>query len=275
MKNCPACGTGPAVVDGFCAYAPESSHGGGGFKSHYFSELARLEEANFWFRSRNLLVTWAIKTFCPDFRSLLEIGCGTGYVLSGINKAFPHTTLHGSEIFTTGLGFAAARLPQVDFMQMDATNIPFREEFDVIGAFDVLEHIDEDEQVLDQAFRALRPQGTMLITVPQHPWLWSSTDDYACHVRRYTATDLHRKVESAGFKIVRSTSFVTILLPAMIVSRLLQRNDSGNIDATAELKISPWLNSIFYRLLLAELALIKKGLSFSVGGSRLIVAKKP
>ena len=274
IKNCPACGSGPALVDGFLAYAPEYSHGGGGFKPHYFSELALLEETNFWFRSRNQLVTWAIRTFSPDFRSLLEIGCGTGYVLSGIKEAFPHATLHGSEIFTTGLGFAAARLPRVDFMQMDAKNIPFREEFDIIGAFDVLEHIEEDEQVLDQAYKALKPQGTMLITVPQHAWLWSSTDDYACHVRRYTATGLHRKIESAGFRIVRSTSFVTVLLPAMIISRLLQRNDSENIDATAELKISPWLNSFFFRLLLTELALIRKGLSFPVGGSRLVVAKK-
>jgi hypothetical protein len=63
------------------------------------------------------------------------------------------------------------------------------------------------------------------------------------------------KIESAGFKIVKSTSFVTTLLPAMLVSRLLPEKV---FDAASEFKISPWLNSLFYRLLRAELAFIKK-----------------
>lgn len=275
LANCPTCGVGPALIDGFCAYAPEFAHGeGGGFKPVYFSTLACLEDANFWFRSRNQLIFWAIKKHCPDFYSLLEIGCGTGYVLSGIAKAFPASILHGSEIFTAGLGFASSRQPSVNFMQMDARRIPYVSEFDVIGIFDVLEHIEEDEQVLAQIHSALMPHGIMLITVPQHPWLWSATDERACHVRRYTSSDLHRKIEAAGFRILRSTSFVTILLPAMIVSRFLKRKAARKEDARAELAISPWLNSLFFGLLRAELALIRMGLSFPVGGSRLVIAKK-
>jgi SAM-dependent methyltransferase len=275
FTDCPACGFKPVLVDGFCAYAPEFAHAGGGFKSIYFSELSHLEETNFWFRSRNQLIVWALEKYCPDFQSFLEIGCGTGYVLSGISKNFPSSLLQGSEIFTAGLSFAAARLPMVNFMQMDARNIPFKEEFDVIGAFDVLEHIEEDEQVLDQVKRALKPQGIVLLTVPQHAWLWSVTDEYACHVRRYTSSDLHQKIEAAGFQILRSTSFVTFLLPAMILSRVLQSNVSeGKFDSTSELKISPRLNAIFFHLLIAELAFVKKGFDFPVGGSRLVVARK-
>jgi SAM-dependent methyltransferase len=160
-------------------------------------------------------------------------------------------------------------------MQMDARNIPFEEEFDVIGAFDVLEHIEEDERVLAQVHAALRLQGIMLITVPQHKWLWSVMDEYACHVRRYAAADLHQKIETAGFRIVRSTSFVTSLLPAMMASRFLQKKVSDvEFDATAELKIAPWLDSLFFQLIRAELAFIRKGFSFPVGGSRLVVARK-
>jgi SAM-dependent methyltransferase len=257
---CQKCGFLPEKVDGFCAFAPKLAHNGGGFKSTYFSQLARLEDANFWFCSRNQLILWALKEYCPSFSSLLEIGCGTGYVLSGVSKQFPRATLHGSEIFTAGLGFAATRLPSVNLMQMDARNIPFEDEFDVIGAFDVLEHIYEDELVLAQVHAALKPQGFMLLTVPQHTWLWSPIDEYAYHVRRYTALDLHKKIESAGFQIVRSTSFVTTLLPAMMVSRLLQKKVTNeNFDAAAELKISPWLNSVFFRMLSVELAFIKRG----------------
>jgi SAM-dependent methyltransferase len=272
---CPKCGFLPEKVDGFCAFAPKLAHNGGGFKSTYFSELARLEDANFWFRSRNQLILWALKEYCPNFSSLLEIGCGTGYVLSGVSKQFPRATLYGSEIFTAGLGFAAARLPSTNLIQMDARDIPFEDEFEVIGAFDVLEHVEEDELVLKQVHAALKPQGFMLVTVPQHTWLWSSVDEYACHVRRYTAPDIHQKIERAGFRIVRSTSFVTILLPAMMVSRFLQKKVSDKkFDATAGVEISPWLNSLFFQLLRVELAIVRKGFSFPVGGSRLVVARK-
>jgi SAM-dependent methyltransferase len=154
-------------------------------------------------------------------------------------------------------------------MQMDARNIPFENEFDVIGAFDVLEHIKEDKKVLAQVYSALKPEGLMLLTVPQHAWLWSPIDEYACHERRYAAPDLHQKIEAAGFRVIRSTSFVPTLLPVMMISRFLQK-----FDATSELKISPWLNSLFSRILAAELALIKRGFNFPVGGSRLVVARK-
>lgn len=105
---------------------------------------------------------------------------------------------------------------------MDATAIPFVGEFDVFGAFDVLEHVEEDEQVLIQMRDALKPRGVMLLTVPQHAWLWSPVAD-SCHVRRYAAKELQVKVKAAGFEIVRSTSFVFSVLPAMFASRMAQR----------------------------------------------------
>lgn len=274
-STCPACGYKPVTVDGFNAYAPDFAHSGGGFKATYFSELAKMEEVNFWFRSRNMLILWALEKYCQGFQSFLEIGCGTGYVLSGISKIFPHLKLYGSEIFTAGLDFASVRLPSIDLMQMDARNIPFDEEFDVIGAFDVIEHIEEDDRVLTQIYSALKPDGFLLLTVPQHTWLWSSVDEYACHVRRYTASELHHKVENAGFLIVRSTSFVTSLLPVMMISRLFQRKISDEkFDGTAELKIPFWINSILFQLLSIELAVIKNGINYPVGGSRFIIAKK-
>ena len=275
ILNCPICGFAPTDIDGFDSYAPDFAHAGGGFKSNYFDKLARLEESNFWFRSRNQLIMWAIGTYCSDFRSFLEVGCGTGYVLSGISKSFPNSMLYGSEIFVAGLGYAAERLPSGKFMQMDARSIPFKSEFDVIGAFDVLEHIKEDREVLAQICAALKPEGLMLISVPQHPWLWSSLDEYACHVRRYTAHDIHQKIKAAGFQVIRSTSFVTTLLPAMMISRFFQKKVTDEkFDPSAELEIAPWLNSLFTLSLRAELGLIRKNFNFPFGGSRLVVAKK-
>jgi SAM-dependent methyltransferase len=271
---CSACRVEPQKQEGFTAYAPALAQEEHGFKAAYFADLARLEAGNFWFRARNRLIIWALGKYCQHFHSFLEVGCGTGYVLSGIAKAYPGVQLYGSEIFTAGLAFAASRGPNIEFMQMDARRIPFIEEFDAIGAFDALEHIEEDEQVLLQMHEALKSRGIMLLTVPQHAWLWSRVDDYACHVRRYSAIELHAKVERAGFEIVRSTSFVASLLPLMWASRLVHKVSSKDFDATAELRISPWLNRMFEATLDVEAWMIRKGVSFPMGGSLLIVARK-
>lgn len=273
--TCPSCNWKPEIHDGFPTYAPALAQEGGGFKTTYFAELAPLEAEYFWFRARNRLIIWSLGKYGHGLRSFLEIGCGTGYVLSGIASTFPGVRFHGSEIFTAGLAFAAARQPTIDFMQMDARHIPFVDEFDAIGAFDVLEHIEEDVLVLKQMYAALKPGGIMLVTVPQHAWLWSQVDEHACHVRRYSVKELHAKVEGAGFEILRSTSFVSSLLPALWVSRFVKKGSTKDFDAMAELMIAPWLNSIFFQLLCAELSMIKKGFSFPVGGSRLLVARKP
>jgi len=255
-------------------YAPALAQEGGGFKASYFAELAHLEADNFWFRARNRLIVWALEKYYSGFQSLLEIGCGTGYVLSSIAQAFPRARLQGAELFVAGLDFAAARQPTIDFMQMDARQIPFVDEFDVIGAFDVLEHIEEDELVLKQMHAALKARGIILLTVPQHTWLWSPVDNYACHVRRYSAQELHRKVEGAGFEVLRSTSFVSSLLPAMWVSRFAQKKSLKEIDATAEFRISPWLNRMLEKILGLEIRMIRHGINFPLGGSRLVVARK-
>jgi SAM-dependent methyltransferase len=270
---CPACGHEPFKLSGIESYAPEFSNGGGGFKSEYFPELAKLEADNFWFIARNQLILHALRTYKPAARSFFEVGCGTGFVLSGIAKVLPNIALSGSEIFMDGLSHAAARIPSAHFMQMDARHVPFQEEFDAIGAFDVLEHIEEDETVLAQLYNALKPEGVLFLTVPQHPWLWSTVDDYACHVRRYTRSEIETKVRESGFEILRSTSFVSILLPVMMLSRELQKRKTEIVPAD-ELKINAFLNNIFLGLLRFELAGIRIGLNYPAGGSRLVVARK-
>ncbi|MDR5779076.1 class I SAM-dependent methyltransferase [Caballeronia sp. LZ065] len=271
---CTRCRWTPPTRDALPAYAPALSDASEGFRATHFAELAALESDSFWFRARNRLILWSLRRYCPGFASFLEVGCGTGYVLAAIAQAFPRVNLSGSEIFSAGLAFAASRQNAARFIQMDARDIPFVEEFDAIGMFDVLEHIKEDELVLQQARNALAPRGTLLLTVPQHAWLWSATDEYACHVRRYAASDLHAKLRDAGFEIVRSTSFVSFLLPAMMAARLSKKGKKQAADEGAELSMPSWLNRLFENILAVETGLIRAGLNFPVGGSRLVIARK-
>ena len=182
--------------------------------------------------------------------------------------------LAGSEIFVQGLSFARQRLPDADLMQMDARNIPFSEEFDAVGAFDVLEHIAEDEVVLHEIFRTLKPGGGLLVTVPQHMFLWSATDEQACHARRYSAPELRAKVERAGFEVLRQTSFVSLLLPAMLLTRRKKKIRRESI-ASCELQLPKLLNSMLGQIMRCEHFLIRQGASLPCGGSLLLVAGKP
>lgn len=272
--RCEVCAFEPLKREGIYTHAPNFVHSGGGFKAEYFDELAGLEARNFWFRARNDLLTWALRKYKSDATSFLEIGCGTGFVLSGVAQANPALSLTGTEIFLAGLSHAAARVPGADVMQMDARHIPYEAEFDAVGAFDVLEHIEEDEVVLGEIFRALTPSGVLLITVPQHAWLWSASDEYACHVRRYEARELHDKVRRAGFQIERSTSFVSLLLPAMLLSRK-KKPTLDDYDPRAELSLPSLLNQVFLAIMRLEGTLIRAGVSFPWGGSRFLVARKP
>ena len=271
--SCDACGYTPPRIEGRLAFAPELAEASEGFEAGYFGRLAKLEPTSFWFNARNELLIWALGRYFPAVTNFLEIGCGTGFVLSGLAKARPHLALSGSEIFSAGLAFAARRVPQAKLFQMDARRVPFSEHFDVIGAFDVLEHIRQDEEVLSQMYRAVRPGGGIMITVPQHPSLWSAADDYAHHVRRYRAGDLKTKVRKAGFQILRVTSFVTLLLPMMFAMRLRQRSEA-KFDPNAEFSIPPLLNSFLAAAMTVERAMIKAGCSFPAGGSLLLVGQR-
>jgi SAM-dependent methyltransferase len=200
---------------------------------------------------------------------------GTGFVLTGIRQAFPLLSLSASDIQTEGLFYAAQRLSDVTFFQMDARDIPFEAEFDVIGAFDVLEHIADDELVLAQLFQAVKPGGGLMLSVPQHPFLWSFLDEFGHHKRRYTRSELIEKISQAGFEMLYVTSFVALLLPLLLLSRLTQRRPKDNFDPMAEFKINPLLNQSLEKVLAAEGFFIRRGISFPAGGSLLAVAKRP
>lgn len=271
---CPYCGEGPRVVHGFPSFAPEAAEATSGFNPKQFAHLVELENNSFWFRSRNRLLSWALGFYFPQARSFFEVGCGTGFVLSGIESAFPGLLVAGADIFVEALEFARVRTPRATLFQLDVRCLPFRDEFDVIGAFDVLEHIAEDDVVLSQMFRATKPGGGIMVTVPQHRFLWSYKDEYSCHKRRYTRKELVAKVKRAGFEIIRVTSFVSFLLPLMLLSRMKQRKPQDNWDPMAELKIGGFVNTLLEKVLDFERILIEGGFSFPAGGSLLVIARR-
>lgn len=272
--RCSSCGYLPAVVDGIRHFAPEIDQVNDGFKREYFDNLFELEAGNFWFRSRSKLIHFTIGKYFARSANFLEIGCGTGYVLSQIESKFPNLKLTGGEAMSAGLHFAHQRTKNAELAQMDARILPYEDEFDLIGAFDVIEHIDEDELVLNQLYGATTRGGGLILTVPQHDWLWSYADEYAQHKRRYSAKELRDKVSGAGYEILHMTSFVSLLLPAMYRSRATNKNTTADTDQTAELRLHGTVNYLFERVMDIERYLIQVGIPFRVGGSLILSARK-
>ena len=93
-------------------------------------------------------------------------------------------------------------------------------------------------------------------------------------MRRYRAQELRNKVERAGFKIIRMTSFVSLLLPLMLISRWQQRRADPEYDGMSELRISGWTNAVLENILNLERMIVRLGYSFPVGGSLLVIARR-
>ena len=273
---CAACGWRPARQDGYALFAPTLAAEGSDYDPAGFDALAAAEHWHFWFAPRARLLAGLIRQHFPLAKSFLEVGCGTGFVTGVIGRERAWQRLAGAEVSADGLAHAARLLPpEVELMQMDARDMPFREAFDVIGCFDVIEHITEDQAVLEAFHRALSPGGGVVLSVPQHMWLWSQADDHAQHKRRYVRDELEGRCRAAGFEVLASMSYSSAILPLMLASRLIPRRGMSQGGAADELTPPRWLNTILRAALQAEVTLSLAGLHLPLGGSRVVVARKP
>jgi SAM-dependent methyltransferase len=272
--RCPACGHIVAQIDGIPMFAPDLADTVSGMDPKNFDELARLEAGYFWFVTRNELIVGLANKFFPEARKFLEIGCGTGAVLRELAASRRWERLVGSELHPSGLIHARNRLPtEAEFVQMDARHIPGVGIFDLTGAFDVIEHIEDDEGVLKGMRAATQAGGGTIIAVPQHPWLWSQADDLAHHQRRYRRGELETKILRNGFEVLFSSSFTALLLPLMAASRMMSRGNEQNGDGFREFRLNRYVNGVFMAILRTEVRLTLAGGQWPVGGSRIVVAR--
>ena len=271
--RCGQCGHVVAVQDDVPILAPELVGSTESFDPALFPKLAALEATHFWFVARNKLIVGLVNRFVPSASTFLEIGCGNGAVLAAVSGARQWQRLVGSDLHPSALMNARRRAPNAEFIQLDATRILAENVFDLIGAFDVLEHIVDDEAVLRGLRRAVVPGGGVVIAVPQHPWLWGEEDEMAHHVRRYRRGELETKLERCGFDVLFSASFVSLLLPLMAANRMFHRPHGKDAELGPGLEIGPTANRILSSVLLAEVSLTLAGLRWPLGGSRVVVAR--
>lgn len=79
--------------------------------------------------------------------------------------------------------------------------------FDFVCAFDIVEHVDDDEAAFAELSRVAAPGASFLLSVPLHEEAWTAFDDFVGHRRRYAPEDLAAKLARHGFSIERSAAY--------------------------------------------------------------------
>ena len=262
-------GTWPSFAEGMLADAPKE------FDATTYARMISFEERSFYCRARLKLIQWAITRFFPGFTSFFDFGAGTGIVLDGIRAIRPDVGLYASDLSVDSLSRVKDRLGgDVTAFHTDAQHIPYVDHFDVIGAFDVLEHIDEEETVLEAFRRAVKPGGGVVLTVPQHMVLWSHLDDETGHRRRYVGDELAVKVRDAGFEVALDTCFMgTLFLPQYVSRRWIVPRADGQTFEAEHMLPAP-INKLLELVLSTELAAIRAGVRLRFGGMRIVAAHR-
>ncbi len=252
--DCTACGAAYRVDDGIARFAVAGASSPG-FDAGYFELLGRVEDEQFWFVSRREVILDGLRRHVPDLadRPLYDVGCGPGGLLAYL-AANGVPVAGACDAFFEALVLARRRL-DAPFAHVGGNGPPpLAAGQRMIGMFDVLEHLDDDEGTLRWAAGILEPGGILVVTVPAHPFLFDEADVLAFHRRRYRRRELRDRLRRAGFEVRLLTHFMAPLVPMLMVSRpigrlLRGRGQSVADQRKAELEVVPGFNGVMRALL--------------------------
>ncbi|MEM7058258.1 MAG: class I SAM-dependent methyltransferase [Pseudomonadota bacterium] len=204
-----------------------------------YQAMAEEEADHWWFVGRRRVLSGLIARMADPGpgAAVLDAGCGSGGNLEMLST-FGQVT--GVEYDDIARGMAADRgiAPIKAGALPDGFDVPDGG-FDLIGLFDVLEHVEEDVASLRTLGGKLKPDGQLVISVPALPWLWSSHDVSHHHFRRYTKASLSQSIGEAGLDIAGIGYFNTLLFPAVLAQRLIQKTTGLGGETAARTPAGP------------------------------------
>ncbi|MEO6182949.1 MAG: class I SAM-dependent methyltransferase [Verrucomicrobiota bacterium] len=245
-------------------------------KKEYEAQYHLLEENHWWFLGRrHLLRELVLKSNANRSCRVLEIGCSGGPLIQQLHGD-GYACVAGIDI--SGEAIALSRQRGLEGVQvMDAQKLAFPDEnFDVITASDVLEHVENAPQALSEWFRVLRPGGTLIVFVPAFMFLWTKHDDANKHFHRYRKAELNRLLVDGGFMVRRSCYWNFFLFFPVAAVRLLKKFlpvagkvEHGDLNEPPEL-----LNRFLFALLRWENRIFCLGVNWPWGVSVMALAQK-
>jgi SAM-dependent methyltransferase len=236
----------------------------------YELQTHQAEDRHWWYRGRRKVLERVVEDLrLPARARILDAGCGSGRNMVELAR---HGTVTGIELSETSVSLARER-GAGEVIAGSVLEMPFEaDSFDLAASLDVIEHLEDDLAALRELRRVVAPGGSLLVTVPAYQWLWSGHDEINHHFRRYTRRSLQRAGEQAGWHQVRTTYFNSLLLPAAILLRVLDRFSRKTTESSLDLWVPPApLNWLLERPLQMEAAMIAHGGRIPAGLSLLAV----
>lgn len=180
-----------------------------------------------WYRARADLLRAAVGPYVGRPASVLDVGSADGPSVGWLTATARRVAL---DVDPRGLapGDVCASAMQLPFA--DAS-------FDVVAAFDVVEHCEPETAVLSELARVLTPNGHLLVSVPAYQWAWTEFDVQNRHHRRYTRRRLVTAVEAHGLHVVRATYLFAATFPFFAADRMWSRvrvGSGGSRDGSSE-----------------------------------------
>lgn len=233
------------------------------------------ERDHWWFVGRRSIIEHVIATHLHQPRGLkiLDIGCGTGGMLPMLSR---FGSVAGLEYETSAIERCRRNYPGHEVSQGEVPfDVPADGRFDLVTSFDVIEHLDDDSKAVRSFAEAVRPGGTILVTVPTYTWLWSDHDELNGHLRRYTARRLRAVFEGEGLKVEHISYFNSWLLPVVATARLGSRFSRVAAAKPSEFAVpSKGVNRALAALFASERHLVaRRGLP--AGVSLLAIGERP
>ncbi len=248
-----------------------------GFKDHSRQSVDNLiahADSHFWMISRRRVITDLVTDFLNNRETFLEVGTGPGDISRELQKRGLEVTV--SDIQIDGLSHAASHEIN-SVVQFDLYHPIYRDHFDAVGAFDVIEHLEDDSTAAKHLLDIVKPGGFIFVTVPAHNWLWNNRDRLETHKRRYSRHRLRKLFEEIGATVL-SVNYIFFMIFPLLIGRtildLIRRKDSFTaIDHQNSMNINPIINQLLLKLTTIELSIFQNQ-SAPIGGTLILAARK-
>ncbi|MGQ0562344.1 MAG: class I SAM-dependent DNA methyltransferase [Gemmatimonadota bacterium] len=238
-----------------------------------YAAFDAIEATHWWFVGRAHIVMSLLRRALPARTRrprILDLGCGTGGMLLHLRTL---GEIAGTDTSPDAVAIAREKSGADVRLGSLPYDIPFeRTAFDVVTLLDVLEHVDDDVASLATIRDLLRPGGLLVCTVPAHQYLWSEHDVLNEHKRRYSRSELRRKLLDAGFELPMLSFYNMFFYPPVAALRLLRR---GRSKGTPQLGIVPRpINALLTAVFASERYLLRLA-RLPIGISLIAIARKP
>jgi len=217
-----------------------------------YAKMRSLEDHYWWFVSRRDLALKLLDAYAPPGEmAILDVGCGTGAVLTELQKRGQAV---GLDLSHDALQYSCERGLN-NLVYANAEQLPFADgAFQAVVSLDTLEHVPDDESAVAEIYRCLSPGGVFVMNVPAFAWLWGPHDVALMHQRRYTRKQVQKLLEGTGFEVVKLSYSVFFLFPAVMLRRLFEKLQRGEPQVKLP-QFSKPTNSMLNSLMLGETSL--------------------